>query len=297
MNTDLSPCRRGHPLSGHDCERNAYGRTSNAICGQTAVSSHTTTRSPDGNPSRPPKRKAARRYAYNLSVRSSRFRDEEVDPILVPTDFDVLGVGLNATDTLILLDEFPPYAGKVPFAEERLSPGGQVATAIVACANWGLRARYIGTVGDDLRGDIQRASLSGTGVDISSMVVRPGCENQTAYILIDRRTGERTVLWRRPPGLSLTPADMRESDIASCRMLHIDGFDTEAAEWAARVARRFEIPVSIDVDTVYPGFEQVLKNVDYLVAGSSGRKCGREIRIPSNLCASFIPNMDSVWPR
>lgn len=184
------------------------------------------------------------------------------------SEFDVVGVGLNATDTLILLDEFPPYAGKVPFAEERLSPGGQVATAIVACAHWGLRAKYIGTIGDDLRGQIQRESLAGTGVDTSSLVVRAGCENQTAYILIDRRTGERTVLWRRPPGLGLTAADIKEEDIRQSRMLHLDGYDTEAAAWAASIARRSGVRVTLDVDTVYPAFESVLQNVDYLVASS-----------------------------
>ena len=66
--------------------------------------------------------------------------------------FDVVGVGLNATDTLILLDRFPAYAGKVPFTREILSPGGQVASAMVCCARLGLRVKYIGTCGDDERG-------------------------------------------------------------------------------------------------------------------------------------------------
>ena len=30
-------------------------------------------------------------------------------------DFDVVGVGLNATDTLLIVPHFPAYAGKVPF--------------------------------------------------------------------------------------------------------------------------------------------------------------------------------------
>ena len=29
--------------------------------------------------------------------------------------FDVVGVGLNATDTLLVVPHFPAYAGKVPF--------------------------------------------------------------------------------------------------------------------------------------------------------------------------------------
>lgn len=182
--------------------------------------------------------------------------------------FDVLGIGLNATDTLLILPEFPPYAGKVPFAEEILSPGGQVATAIVSCARLGLKTRYIGTVGDDLRGKIQWESLNDTGVDVSGVIVREGCPNQTAYILIDQRTGERTVLWQRPPCLRLAPDDIRAEDIATSRMLHIDGYDTEAAAKAASLARAAGIPVSLDVDTVYPDFDRVLRNVDYLVASS-----------------------------
>jgi len=180
----------------------------------------------------------------------------------------VLGIGLNATDTLLLVKEFPPYAGKVAFEREMLSPGGQVATAVVCCAKLGLRAKYIGTIGDDVRGDIQRQSLEGTGVDTSSLIVRSDCANQTAYIIIDERTGERTVLWQRSNCLRLKPAEIKTEDIASARMLHIDGYDIDAAAHAAKVAHENNVPVSIDVDTLYPGFESVLKYVDYLVAGS-----------------------------
>ena len=181
---------------------------------------------------------------------------------------DVLGIGLNATDTLLLVKEFPPYAGKVAFDREMLSPGGQVATAIVSCARLGLRAKYIGTIGDDLRGNIQRQSLEGTGVDTSSLIVRENCPNQTAYIVIDERSGERTVLWQRADCLRLRPEEIKPEDIASARLLHIDGYDIDAAAHASQIAHQNNVPVSIDVDTIYPGFESVLKYVDYLVAGS-----------------------------
>ena len=182
---------------------------------------------------------------------------------------DVLGIGLNATDTLLLVQEFPPYAGKVAFDRELLSPGGQVASAIVACSRLGLKTKYIGTIGDDQRGEIQRQSLDGTGVDTTGLIVRVGCPNQTAYIIIDERNGERTVLWQRADCLRLQPSEIREQDITSARMLHIDGYDVEAAAYAAGLARANGVPVSLDVDTIYPGFESVLKNVDYLVASSS----------------------------
>ncbi len=183
-------------------------------------------------------------------------------------EFDVVGVGLNATDTLLIVPHFPAYAGKVPFEEEHLSPGGQVASALVACARLGLRTKYIGAVGDDLRGRIQVDSLKGTGINLDHVMVRKGCPNQSAYIIIDRSTGERTVLWRRDDCLKVHPEEITEDMISGARILHIDGHDTPAVARAAEIARRHGIPVTVDVDTIYQGFDRVLPNVDYLVSSS-----------------------------
>jgi sugar/nucleoside kinase (ribokinase family) len=183
--------------------------------------------------------------------------------------FDVVGVGLNATDTLMIVPNYPPCGGKIAFEHELLSPGGQVATAIVACARLGLRAKYIGTIGDDERGRIQKESLRGSGVDITHVQQRRNCPNQSAYIVIDRASGERTVFWSRPECLRISPEEITEDQIACASILHIDGHDTPAVEHAARIARGQGIPVTVDVDTIYPGFDRVLPYVDYLIASST----------------------------
>jgi len=182
--------------------------------------------------------------------------------------FDVVGVGLNATDTLILLPRFPAYGGKVAFQEEVISPGGQVASALVACARLGLRVKYIGTVGDDERGRIQMESLRASGINLDDVQIRNNCPNQSAYILVDRSTGERTVLWKRPECLRIDPDEIAPEQITCARLLHIDGHDTPAIARAAEIARRAGIPVTVDVDTIYHGFDRVLPNVDYLVSSS-----------------------------
>jgi sulfofructose kinase len=183
-------------------------------------------------------------------------------------NFDVVGIGLNATDTLLVVPHFPAYAGKAPFQEEILSPGGQVASAIVTCAGLGLRTKYIGAVGDDERGQIQIESLQAAGIDIEHVQVRKGCATQSAYIIIDRTTGERTVLWRRDDCLRVSAADITPEQITCARLLHIDGHDTAAVEHAARIARGAGIPVTVDVDTIYHGFDRVLPYADYLIASS-----------------------------
>jgi len=186
----------------------------------------------------------------------------------VSPPFDVVGVGLNSTDTLLVVSHFPAYGGKAPFIQETLSPGGQVATAMVTCARLGLRAKYIGAIGDDQRGRIQLQSLAGSDIDLTHLQRRPHCANQSAYIVIDRSSGERTVFWNRPECLTVTPEEITPDQITCARLLHIDGHDTPAVARAAGLARAHHIPVTVDVDTFYPGFENVLPNVDYLIASS-----------------------------
>jgi len=182
---------------------------------------------------------------------------------------DVVGVGLNATDTLLIVPQFPSYGGKVPFKQEITSVGGQVASAMVTCQRLGLKTRYIGSVGGDERGRLQLESLREAGVDIEHVQIRPGCPNQSAYIIIDQTTGERTVFWHRDDCLRMDPAAITADQLRGARLLHIDGHDTAAVERAARLAREAGMPVTVDVDTIYHGFDRVLPSVDYLIASTN----------------------------
>ena len=184
-------------------------------------------------------------------------------------DFDVVGVGLNATDTMLLVPRFPAYGGKVPFHHEVLSPGGQVASAMVTCARLGLRARYIGTVGDDERGEIQMQSLLGSGVDLALCAAPQELRQPIRvhhYRPIDRRTHgvlESAGLPGDCAGRHYAGPDHQCAHASYRRAL-----TTRAVEHAARIARENGIPVTVDVDTIYPGFERVLPLVDYLIASS-----------------------------
>jgi sulfofructose kinase len=176
---------------------------------------------------------------------------------------DVVGVGLNATDTLIPVAHYPVRGTKVEIRPTRTLPGGQVATAVVACQQWGLRTRYIGKVGEDSAADLHATEFARLGVE-AHLVPVPGCTSQQAFILVDA-SGERTVLWRRDHRLTLRPEELQRDWIVHSRALHLDGHDTAAAAQAAAWARAAAVPVIADLDELYPGVEALLKNVDYLI--------------------------------
>jgi len=177
---------------------------------------------------------------------------------------DVVGVGLNATDTLIPLPQYPASGAKVAFHSANVLPGGQTASAMVACQQWGLQTRYVGKVGDDSAAALHRAEFARLGVE-AHLFTAPGCPSQQAFILVDD-TGERTVLWKRDERLALQPSELQRDWITCARALHVDGHDTTAAAQAAAWAREAGIPVVADLDELYPGVESVLQNLDYLIA-------------------------------
>jgi len=190
-----------------------------------------------------------------------------------------VGVGLNATDTLIPLPEYPARGSKVAFRDAHILPGGQVATAIAACQQWGLSTRYVGKVGDDHAGRLHRDEFDRLGVE-ARLLIAKNCKSQQAFIIVDD-IGERTVLWKRDKRVTLRPEELQREWITEARVLHVDGHDTEAAALAAAWARAVAIPVVADLDELYPGVEALLRNLDYFVASRDipGRITGeRDLR-------------------
>jgi sulfofructose kinase len=176
---------------------------------------------------------------------------------------DLVGVGLNATDTLIPLERFPVAGSKVEYRTANVLPGGQVATTVVACQHWGMRTRYVGKLGDDDAAALHRREFARAGVE-TQLVTVAGCASPQSLIIVDGG-GERTVLCRRDERLVLQAEELERDWIVNARALHVDGHDTAAATVAAEWARAAGVRVIADIDEVYPGVEELLEKIDYLI--------------------------------
>jgi sulfofructose kinase len=179
---------------------------------------------------------------------------------------DVVGVGASCVDQVCRLPVFPEAGGplaKVRMQAQTRTCGGQIATALATCASLGLRAVYLGAVGDDEDGRRIRAELGARGIGLQYLEVGDA-PSATATILLDA-TGDRIVLWHRDPALRYPPARLPADVIAAARVLHVDDVDVPAAIDAARVARAHGIPVTCDIDHVTPGTRELLQLVSHPV--------------------------------
>ncbi|MGD0628221.1 MAG: PfkB family carbohydrate kinase [Terracidiphilus sp.] len=180
-----------------------------------------------------------------------------------PQKVDLVGVGLNATDTLIRLVTYPQRGSKVEYSNASVMPGGQAATTVIACQTLGLSTRYVGKLGEDDAARLHREAFASDGVEAQLTTV-PGAASPQSLILVDEG-GERTVFCRRDERLLLQPTDLRPEWIVNARALHVDGYETAAATLAAQWARAAGIPVIADLDELYTGVEVLIANVDYLI--------------------------------
>ncbi|HEX6626067.1 MAG TPA: PfkB family carbohydrate kinase [Pyrinomonadaceae bacterium] len=181
-------------------------------------------------------------------------------------EFDAVGFGLNAVDHLIVVPAYPAFDTKVRLVEHAQSAGGQTASTMVALKRLGLRTAYAGRFGSDAEGRFGFETLRAEGVNIECAEMIEGARNQIAYIVIDARTGERTVIWDRDERLAYAPDEVPHGFGARGRVLHMDAHDPPACARVAREAREGGAVVSLDVDNIYEGLPGLLPFVDVLVS-------------------------------
>jgi sulfofructose kinase len=181
--------------------------------------------------------------------------------------WDVIGIGENSVDSVSILPGYPQPTGpsaKMRIRERHILCGGQMATAMCACASLGLRAKYVGVTGTDDNGRRIRAELQKRNVDISSLVIRD-VENRFAVILVDENTGDRMVLWDRDDQLRLRESELPVEALGHTKVVHVDDVDDEVAVRAARLARDAGAIVTSDIDRLTPRTEELAATVTHAI--------------------------------
>ena len=191
-------------------------------------------------------------------------------PFKIPSqaEFDCVGFGLNAVDHLIVVPHYPDFDTKTRFQEYEKSAGGQTASAMVALQRLGMSTAYAGRFGSDEDGRFGLLSLEYEGVNLDYVETIEGADNQIAFIIIDARSGERTIIWDRDERLGYRPDEAPLELAARGRVLHIDAHDPLACAVMARAARDSGAIVSADIDNIYEGLPDLLPLIDVLITSA-----------------------------
>lgn len=155
----------------------------------------------------------------------------------------------------LLIDFTPCGASAAGMTLYERNPGGAPANVAVAAARLGLRAAFLGKVGDDLHGRFLRRTLAAEGVDVSGLVLDGAYPTTLAFVELGA-DGERDFAFvRRGCGdTQLRPEELRPELIRGAGLLHVGtlSLTQEPARSAQRaavaLARAAGVMVSCDVN-------------------------------------------------
>lgn len=182
--------------------------------------------------------------------------------------FDVVGFGTNAVDFLIQVPKYPKFDSKIELSEYTQSAGGEVATTLVGLQRLGIKTAYAGRFGTDAAGNFGLQTLVDEGVNTDFAEQIAGARTQIAFIIIDQRNGERTIIWKRDKKLSFGENEVSDELAKIGKIFHFTPHDTEACIKLAKIARRNNTIVSIDIDNTFDGIEELLPLVDILICSA-----------------------------
>jgi sugar/nucleoside kinase (ribokinase family) len=178
-------------------------------------------------------------------------------------NLEVLAIGTAAYDFSLFIEEFPAENSKAEIYDMIEGGGGPAANAAHLLSHWGVRCGFAGLLGDDYYGGRIRAEFEAVGTDLSLTETRPGHPTPVSFILVNTRTGSRTIVNRKAPQGAL---ELRLSQLAafSPQVLLVDGHELPAALAALEA---FPQATSIlDAGSLRPGTRELAGKVDYLVA-------------------------------
>src|SRR4026209_1365239 len=179
--------------------------------------------------------------------------------------FDAVGFGLNAVDHLIVVPAYPAFDTKLRLLDHTVSAGGQTATAMVALRRLGLKTAYAGRFGSDAEGAFGLKTLQDDHVNVDFAEIVAGARNQIAFITMDARSGERTIVWDRDDRLAHKREEAPAEFGSLGKVLHLDAHDPPACVEVAKAARESGTIVSADIDNVYEGLPELLPLIDIMI--------------------------------
>ena len=184
---------------------------------------------------------------------------------------DILTLGFCNVDYLAIVPHIP-LDEKVQIVETIEQSGGSAATAAVTAARLGAKAGFIGRVGDDSRGRTIVDEFRGEGVNIDGLVVDRGATSSFAFCWIDQTTGRRSIAWHPGSAKPLSADAVTPESVGTAKILHLDGFQPDAALAAARLARDAGVRISLDAGTYMPHMHQLLELSDVVIASEQFAK-------------------------
>jgi ribokinase len=175
-------------------------------------------------------------------------------------------VGSSNIDLVVKSQRLPSRGETILGGEFLIVPGGKGANQAVAAAKLGAQVFFIAKLGDDIFGTQSFTNFKKEGVNTKYVTRTNKALSGVASIAVDD-TGNNTIVVAPGANHLLMPGDVKkaESAIASCGAVVAQlEIPLKTVEFAARLAKKFNIPFILDPAPAQKLSRELLKMTDVI---------------------------------
>ncbi len=176
-------------------------------------------------------------------------------------------MGIGPVDFFVSYDRYPEEGEKIDAlpGSHLIAGGGPVPNTLCGLARLGGTASAISAFGDDHWGQLARSDLDSFGVAHNLSICRKSVPTTLAFIWVNNKSGDRTVILDRDRRLDLKPRDIKLNQLPQTRLIHLDGRDIPACLKLARWGKKNGSRVMLDVGSVRNRVDELFPFLDYLI--------------------------------
>ncbi len=181
----------------------------------------------------------------------------------------ITGIGPALVDRICMIDEFPERGGHAVVKKVERHAGGAAGNVMFGLARFGVRTRFVSTIGDDGDGIFYRNEMERAGVECFFMIVE--AETGRVDVYVDRH-GERT-FFVYPNASGMFYPFLRERDYRWGEFFYLDPFPSDKSLEAhieiARNVKKFNKRVILNPGYPYSrlgidGLRELLRHTDII---------------------------------
>jgi sugar/nucleoside kinase (ribokinase family) len=177
----------------------------------------------------------------------------------------ILVSGNTTLDIITICKEPYNLSGKRPVADYRQIPGGQAANVADLLASFGNDVSFVGAIGNDFAGKLVIDDFKRAGIEVLHSKFC-AASHHLGFVRVDQNDGERFIDMYKAPDLNCADLAFNEEWVRQFDCIYFDGHEPELAVTLGKIGQANSIPVVTDLEFIGPHTNDVLQNVDVLIA-------------------------------
>jgi len=177
---------------------------------------------------------------------------------------NILLIGISTLDIINQVDHYPKEDSEIRAVDQIIRCGGNATNSAIVLQQLGMTPFLLSKLADDTNASLVLAELTRRNIDTSLCPIQKHSVTPTSYITSNTQNGSRSIIHYRNLN-ELSADDFTGVELSNFDWLHFEARNCQQLEIMLQHARRFNKPISIELEKNRDGIELIMPYADILL--------------------------------